>query len=198
MSKKCNPPPALARGLNRRLAREIKTETQDRVDEAIKTARHSGDNINSRKAWYRRVVMELESFVQSSYVGTATLESKPKQPACLVLYLDTCDFEGRLQLVAFHVDARTFTIEPKVVGLYVSRHALERIFQRLKLNTPSDAMREVLPVVKELMINPVLGEFTIRSDHGLFTGNSTADDSGQISAVITTFIDNEKLRPDQQ
>jgi len=193
-----NPPPTLARGMNKRLARELPEGVRARVDAAIQKTLQHGSNHKSRKGWYRQVVSELCEFVQESYVGTAELPTKSKHPACLVLYLDTCEFEGRLQLVCFQIDSKNFTVNPRVVGLYVARHALERVFQRLRLESPQQAMPEVLPAVQEVLLNPVLGESSVRSEHGLFLVTSEETGDGNISAVITTFVDDAKLRPEQQ
>ncbi|MFQ5644984.1 MAG: hypothetical protein ACE5FQ_15000 [Thiogranum sp.] len=193
-----NPTPALARGLNKRLVRELSDGARSRVDAAIQKAMQQGSTHRSRKRWYNHVVSELCGFVRESYVGTAVLSTKPKYPACLVLYLDTCEFEGRLQLVCFQIDSKKFTIDPKVVGVYVARHALERVFQRLRLNSPQEAMPEILPAIQELLLNPVLGEFSINAEHGLFLGTSEENEDGNISAVISTFVDNAKLRPEQR
>jgi hypothetical protein len=192
-----NPTPKLARGLNKRLARELPAGVRSRVDEAIQKTMQRNSDHKSRKGWYRQVVSELCGFVEESYVGTAALPTKAKHPACLVLYLDTCEFEGRLQLLCFQIDSRNFTVEPKVVGLYVARHALERVFQRLGLDDPQEAMQEVLPAIEELLLEPVLGNFSIKSEHGLFLGTSEKNEDGNITAVITTFVDDTRLRPDQ-
>lgn len=192
-----NPTPTLARGLNKRLARELSAGARSRVEEAIQQTMQRGSGQKSRRGWYRQVVSEMCAFVEDSYVGTAELPAKTKHPACLVLYLDACEVEGRLQLVCFHIDSKHFTITPKVVGLYVAKHALERVFQRLKLNNPQEAMQVVLPAIEELLLEPVLGEFSIKTEHGLFLGSSEENVDGNISAVITTFVDNEKLRPEQ-
>jgi len=192
-----NPTPKLARGLNKRLVRELSTAARLRVDEAIQNTIQRTRKQKSRKAWYRQVVSELSGFVQDSYVGTAALPASAKHPACLVLYLDSCEFEGRLQLACFQIDSRTFTIEPKVVGLYVARHALERVFQRLALDSPQAAMQELVPAIEELLLNPVLGDFSINSEHGLFLGTSEKNADGNITAVITTFVDRDRLRPEQ-
>jgi len=192
-----NPTPKLARGLNKRLVRELSTAVKLRVDEAVQKTLQRNRDHKSRKGWYRQVVSELCGFVGDSYVGTAALPTKAKHPACLVLYLDTCEFEGRLQLVCFQIDSKSFTVEPKVVGLYVTRHALERVFQRLGLNSSQEAMQEVLPAIEELLLNPLLGDFSVKSEHGLFLGTSEKNEVGNISAVITTFVDNTRLRPDQ-
>ncbi|HHH42506.1 MAG TPA: hypothetical protein ENK49_00060 [Gammaproteobacteria bacterium] len=192
-----NPTPKLARGLNKRLVRELSTAVKSRVDEAIRKTMQRNREQKSRKGWYRQVVSELCGFVGDSYVGTAALPTRPKHPACLVLYLDSCEVEGRLQLVCFQIDSKTFTVEPKVVGLYVARHALERVFQRLGLSRSEEAMQEIIPAIEELLLNPVLGEIRIKSRHGLFLGNSEKNEAGNITAVITTFVDDSRLRPDQ-
>lgn len=193
-----NPTPTLARGMNKRLARELSEGARSRVDAAIQKAMQRSSNHKSRKGWYRQVVSELCGFVQESYIGTAALPTKSKHPACLVLYLDACEFEGRLQLVCFHIDSKSFTIDPKVVGVYVAKHALERVFQRLRPSSSQEAMPEVLPAVQELLLNPVLGEFSIKTEHGLFLGASEENEDGNISSVITTFVDDARLRPDQR
>jgi hypothetical protein len=192
-----NPTPTLARGMNKRLVRELSEGVRSRVDVAIQKALRDSDDQKSRKRWYRKVVSELCDFVQESYLGTAALPTKSKHAACLVLYLDECEVEGRLQVVCFKVDSKRFTVDPKVVGLYVAKHALERVFQRLRLNSPQEAIREILPAVQYLLLNPVLGEFSIKTENGLFLGQSEENEDGNISAVIMTFVDKAKLRPDQ-
>jgi len=192
-----NPTPKLARGLNKRLTRELSAGVRSRVDEAIQKAMQRNSDHKSRKGWYRKVVSELCGFVEESYVGTAALPAKTKHPACLVLYLDACEFEGRLQLACFQIDSKNFTVDPKVVGLYVAKHALERVFQRLRLNSPQEAMQEVLPAIEELLLKPVLGDFSIKTEHGLFLCTSKENEKGNISVVITTFVDDAKLRSEQ-
>lgn len=52
-------------------------------------------------------------------------------------------------------------------------------------------------VDEELLLEPVLGDFSIKTEHGLLLGTSEKNEGDNITAAITTFVNNTRLRPDQ-
>ena len=131
-----------------------------------------------------------EQFYGDGYLGTIPSRSTPKKPAVYVLGLaPDPEMPCRLVVEGIYIVSRHFDVKPVGLNMRISKHAIERVFQRLKVDTPKAAMSEILSAVRQVFNNPIeLGELDIKTQHGEFRGIVEPAEGDSFSMIFTTFL----------
>ncbi len=196
----------LAKGLARRTKREVQQHAAERCDDLL----HEAMRCNKRASAYRMVVRYIKQSIPESLIalerevaGTRRLDK-----LYTVLYLapltqpfkiaeDKLVNGWTVQLVVIPLrDPTRYT--HKLSSILVSAHAVERVFQRLKTQDSGLAMKELGNAIAEMVVRePPAEQQLIKTEHGaaIFV---PMEYSGSVYFVLTTWIDEAKLRPEQR
>ena len=189
-----NPPPTLARAQRRRLIRDLNTELYKSA-----AALHASGSRNprSRKQW---ITYGLSATLKlAPYVLNVKTWGTTKKPVVGVLTLAPAKHPGRLQLFYTVLDSRHFSVTTDAVSCEVSRHCIERCFQRCGLQTSEEALAEVADAVAQVLkLEGVVGQIGMNTKTGRFLGTRTLVEDGKAEVIIQTYVDNAKLRPEQR
>lgn len=193
------PVSSLARASNKRLYRESRYGTIERawhlLDAMPETAKYS------RRGWLRQHVDFLKQATGDLYIGEFD-DGQPKTVKSVRTHVSLAPSKvnGGYLTRILTLNPKTFTSAMKCVDVYLSRHVMERVFQRLRIDGSQMhlAVDEIRPVIMDALktVRPE-GDFSIKSAHGLFIGTTEVHDDGGVSVALVTFVDDDKLRPEQ-
>lgn len=194
-----SPIPTLARGMAKRMYREL--------DETIyldwpPTRKHS------RRGWFKyNRAMALKR------IGPVLLFEDTSYPYSEIFYYAPTHTKGWMQLKSFKFDAKRGHAGQTITHIFIVKHCIERVFQRLGA-TQEQSMAEFKTAIRSVWMpskqHVPLGEddevelgldtddegnFGIRTAGGMFFGHY---DSYLRRSLIKTFVDEDKLRPDQR
>ena len=189
-----NPPPTLARGL----ARSLYNDVERLLDRNTERLCSNIEKCKSKKLFYNSLLNSFDKLFEELIVDKIIIKKTGKHANCIYVVMATDVIPGRITLDLVQFKKCPPDVDSRRYPGYVTRHCIERMFQRLhiqQLDLAIIALRSIFNALIDLHISnkQKIGEFEIACSAGLFLGEFH---EGKI--VLKTFVDEAKLRPEQK
>ena len=197
----------LAKGLTKRLY----DETFNRQKSVVKHFRQIAPSKlakRSRNNWVNNVIDVVSDVYEGAFIFITTDDGKRKKKPTIFCFSLTPEehIRGRFVVAGWVIDTKKCHAEAVTLPIFISRHAIERVFLRLNTTNQEEVFDElrdafsqfITHILDKVMENkdvipPIGAEINLGSENGMFIGTVTEDKE----IVFTTFVDNEKLSESQ-